>query len=430
MSSVILYSTFASSRLNYVLDYVFEEVLGIGYVLTHDEQEFQESDFFRINYSHRTLQCDLHFDSMGLLDEVDIVEKEITISYWNKLPIFFQCSDKTIPFDLFSAVFYLITRYEEYLPYEPDEFIRFPHTHSLAYEYDFLKIPLVDLWLKEFKQQIIHLQPSLVFQDKSFAFIPTYDIDIAYSYLGKGWVRTLGGVVNDIQKGAMDLVTKRIRVLRKKENDPYDTYALLDSLHQTYNLHPIYFFLLSRGGTMDKNIDREHPLMKTLIEKLTSKHAIGIHPSWQSHDDISLLQEELDQLVGTKLSRQHYIRFTLPETYRNLIKLGIKEDYSMGYGSINGFRASTSHPYFWFDLEKNTITSLRLFPFCFMECNSFFEQKLTTEQAYEELVYYANEVKYVHGTLITIWHNFSLGSDPLWKGWSDVYKRFLVYLNT
>jgi hypothetical protein len=65
-----------------------------------------------------------------------------------------------------------------------------------------------------------------------------------------------------------------------------------------------------------------------------------------------------------------------------------------------------------------------------MECNSFFEQKLTPEQAYEELVNYTNEVKNVHGTLITIWHNFSLGSDPLWKGLSDIYKRFIIYLNT
>jgi len=139
------------------------------------------------------------------------------------------------------------------------------------------------------------------------------------------------------------------------------------------------------------------------------------------------LKDEIAK-IPTGKSRQHYIRFQLPHTFRNLLELGIKEEYSMGYGSINGFRAGTSFSFLWFDLEKNETTDLRLFPFCFMECNSFFEQQYSAMQAAVELNRYLENVRQVDGQLISIWHNFSLGSDQLWKGWRSAYEQFLAKL--
>jgi hypothetical protein len=123
-------------------------------------------------------------------------------------------------------------------------------------------------------------------------------------------------------------------------------------------------------------------------------------------------------------SRQHFIRFTLPETFRQLIDAGIKEDFSMGYGSINGFRASVASPFYWYDLEKEQTTHLLLHPFCYMEANSFYEQKQNPEQALQEMLQYYSEVKKAKGTLITIWHNTFLGTDEKFKGWREVYKIF------
>jgi hypothetical protein len=107
-----------------------------------------------------------------------------------------------------------------------------------------------------------------------------------------------------------------------------------------------------------------------------------------------------------------------------LLEAGIKEDFSMGYGSINGFRASITSPFYWYDLEKEEQTHLLLYPFCYMEANSFFEQKQTPQQAFEEMLYYYNTVKSVNSTLITIWHNTFLGTDEFYKGWREIYHRF------
>jgi hypothetical protein len=97
----------------------------------------------------------------------------------------------------------------------------------------------------------------------------------------------------------------------------------------------------------------------------------------------------------------------------------------MGYGSINGFRASIASSFYWYDLKKEQQTDLLLHPFCFMEANSFFEQKYLPQRAYEEMMYYYNAVKAVHGTLVTIWHNSFLGSYKTFAGWRDVYKEFV-----
>ena len=126
------------------------------------------------------------------------------------------------------------------------------------------------------------------------------------------------------------------------------------------------------------------------------------------------------------ISRQHYIRFNLPEDYQKLIKAGITDDYSMGYGSINGFRASVASSFYWYDLKKDEKTILRIHPFCFMDANSFYEQRQDTEQTWAELQYYLSICKAVNGTLITVWHNNFLGSSIEFNGWKDLYEKFIA----
>ena len=159
-------------------------------------------------------------------------------------------------------------------------------------------------------------------------------------------------------------------------------------------------------------------------------HNTGLHPSWQSNKGAKILKEEKDLLeaiggIRVTKSRQHYLKFELPETFRRLIGVGIQQEYSMGYGSINGFRASIASSFYWFDLQKNRPTYLLLYPFCFMDANSYFEQKYSPHQAYTEIKKYYSMVRKVNGMFITIWHNNFLGNNPQLKGWREVYEIFM-----
>lgn len=427
MNSILLYTKSYSARQAFVFDFIFGEVYGVNFEVLTSASAFAQGEGFKINYSEEGLPANLQIIPHGLLFEPDIIAQPIYVVQWRGLPVFFQTSVSQVPFDLFSAVFYLLSRYEEYLPYTPDEFQRYPHTASVAFKQHFLHLPLADLWMKELKELMLKSEPDLQFRKNKFHFIPTYDIDIAYSYSGKGMVRNLAGALQDICRADFKSIKNRSAVLRGVMKDPYDSYAFLDEIHARYILKPVYFFLAGKNGKLDKNIPFESEVMRKLFAHISNCYDVGIHPSFQSHENVAVLETEIAK-IPTGKSRQHYIRFQLPHTFRTLLAQGIKEEYSMGYGSINGFRAGTSFSFLWFDLEKNETTDLRLFPFCFMECNSFFEQHFSAAQAAAELNQYLESVRQVDGHLITIWHNFSLGTDPLWEGWRSVYEEFLAKL--
>ena len=124
-------------------------------------------------------------------------------------------------------------------------------------------------------------------------------------------------------------------------------------------------------------------------------------------------------------SRQHYLRVSLPETYQNLIDLEIKEDYSMGYASHTGFRAGTCTPFYFYDLDFEIQTPLKVFSFALIDTTLNDYMKLTPKQSLGKIRDLKNEVKAVNGVFITVFHNESLSNYQRWRGWRRVYSSML-----
>ncbi|WP_233188536.1 polysaccharide deacetylase family protein [Tenacibaculum sp. SG-28] len=146
--------------------------------------------------------------------------------------------------------------------------------------------------------------------------------------------------------------------------------------------------------------------------------------------DLALLKKEKERLesitnLPIKRSRQHYLRFSLPDTYQKLIDLEIEEDYSMGYASQAGFRASTCTPFYFYDLDFEIQTPLKIFPFAVMDTTLNDYMKLTPKQSLGKIRDLKNEVKKVNGTFITLFHNESLSAYQRWRGWSRLYGSML-----
>ncbi len=424
---LLIYSSKTSARLQYICKYIFSETFGVSYSITTNESGFESYEGPKISYSKLNFKDAYHIQPHTLLFETGIVPQKTESTYENESVTFFHTSGGDHSFDILAASFYLMSRYEEYLPYTSDMYGRYAHENSLAHKAGFLHVPLINLWLNRFQVSLASCFPVLKFRSQNFKFLPSYDIDIAWSYREKGIVRNAAGFLKSPS-------VVRFKTLFGGHKDPYDSYEYLHTLHIENSLSPHYFFLVAKQtGTYDKNILPRNKAMQELITEHANKYNLGLHPSWKSNDAFSILQNEknkLEEISGRNIStsRQHYIKFHLPATYQNLIKCGITDDYSMGYGSINGFRASVATSYMWYDLAEEKSTILRIHPFCFMDANCLYEQKLTPAESYNELLHFYQICRKVNGTLITIFHNNFLGTDKKFSGWKELYEKFIRQL--
>jgi hypothetical protein len=126
-------------------------------------------------------------------------------------------------------------------------------------------------------------------------------------------------------------------------------------------------------------------------------------------------------------SRQHFLKLDLPHTYRNLIDLDITDDYTMGYASEIGFRASICSSFYFYDLELDIETNLKIHPFAFMEGTLRDYLNIHADKALNHIKPLIDEVKAVNGTFICLWHNESLSNQYRWVGWQEVYEQTIKY---
>lgn len=426
---LLIYSPITNPRLTYICATLFRNEVAI----TADKLKYQSLSTAKINYSNESISDnEIQIVPHGLVFQNSIEAQTINCFDWKGVPAFFQTSSNEIPFDLFSAAFFLIARYEEWLPYEADHFGRYAHSSSVAFKNNFLHLPLVQIWLRELEQILQVNYPAYHLFKKEFSFVPTYDVDIAFSYLHQPLLKNVFGFFRDLLNGKLEMFLERGNVYAGKQKDPFDQFEFLDQLNKQYQLPSIYFFLLAKKRKgVDKNI---HPSKKALIEliqKTARDYEVGIHPSWQSGEEKPFLEKEiktLSKLIDkpVTISRQHYLKMTIPETYHRLIKAGIKKDYTLGYGTSNGFRASYADAFYWYDLINETVTQLEIHPFCFMDANNIFELRSPVYEAKQELEELFDQVKMVNGEMVVIFHNHFLTDQPEWVEWKKMYADFIT----
>jgi len=425
---LLVYSHKLSPRFTYIADFMLKDLCGFEILYTNSVDEFIAYEGARLSYSDIPLQSEINVIPHTLLFEKGIKAQSISISIWHDIPTLFKNSNPQIPFDIFAASFFLISRYEEYLPHLADNHNRFEADSSLACQNNFLHLPLVNLWAIELKKLILTKYPNLIHKENTYKYISTIDIDNAWAYKHKDIMRTGGAYVKYLLKGKFEDVKERTLTLLGKMHDPYDTYDYLLDIQKKYNLNMIYFFLLGNYGTNDKNISANNPSFRSLIKHLGDYAETGIHPSFSSNGNEQQVRIEVNRLATithrtvTK-SRQHFLKLHLPQTYKHLISCGIQEDYTMGYAFKAGFRASVCSPFAWYDLDAEEKTSLTIYPFCVMDGTLKTYMNLNQEQALEKCAELINQIKRVNGTCITLWHNETLSNWRDWQGWKNVYEE-------
>jgi hypothetical protein len=417
-----------TNRLHFTMQLMLTRLLGLEISYTTEVLVFEQYDGPKFSYGVAVDEKYLFFASNGLLFESKIAARELRHFTFEDGLVFFPVpyKDSVLPFDLFAASFYLVSRYEEYLPHIRDNHNRYLASGSDAYQQGYLDKPLVNIWSFKLKDILQKRFRNLKFTTPAYSFTPTIDIDAAYAYKNKGLTRAIGGIFKAFQNKELDEVRNRIRVLLRLEQDPFDTFDLQMQLQKKYQYRSIYFILLADYGPNDKNIPYNNRYFQNLIRYLADYAEIGIHPSYASSLQPSLMVMEIARLSkilkrDVELSRQHFLKLSLPETYRNLINSDILDDYTMGYAEVPGFRASICTPFPFFDLDQDSHTNLMIHPFIVMDGTLHDYMKLTPKKATDTIKELIAEVRKVGGTFIPLWHNPALNEEGNWKGWLQVY---------
>ena len=116
-----------TDRVAYTFDLLLEDLLGLDFALTTDAERFKAEEGPKMHYGDERL-CDAPFvKSVNLLFERNISEKDTQSIDFEGVKGLFPVFGKNLlmPFDVFAASFYLVSRYEEYLPQVRDKYGRF-----------------------------------------------------------------------------------------------------------------------------------------------------------------------------------------------------------------------------------------------------------------------------------------------------------------
>jgi hypothetical protein len=426
--SVKIFSVHDAPRLRYIAGIILGDILGLHWDIVDDKRRLGKHPV--INYSDEKISGSFRIDPHGLLLEEGIAPKEINVSEWKGLPVFFQTnSGSDLPFDIFAASFFLISRYEEYLGHDRDQHGRFKAESSVAFRNGFLKKPVIDLWAREFARVLLRKFQTLTFRRNEFRPIVTFDIDEPFAYLGKNLLSSLGGFFRDMASGDGHS-GERYRIVVKGEKDPFEVFDYISGSIERFRTETRFFFPVGDHSRFDKYPSWKNEDYRKLIHRIAGKYPVGLHPSYHASGNESLTVTELNRLrnvLGSEISmsRFHLVRLQMPGSYRGIMSAGLREDYSMGYPEECGFRAGIARPFSYYDLPGDKPTDLKVVPFQVMDTALISTGKADKNAPKEMIRDLLDETRKAGGTFVSIWHNTTLLDTPDSQIWREVFEFLL-----
>ena len=425
---LLIFTHKVTNRLTYTAKQIFEKILGVEMGFTTKVEEFIKHNGPKMTYSKQPLQNEFFIRSNDLLFEQGINDLEVRVSDWDGLPCFFSAGDKsTVPFDIFSASFFLLSRYEEYLPHVKDSVGRFPVKESIAYQNDFLELPVVDLWAYKLLEALKERFPDLENKEKDYRFTSIINVTTSHAYAMRGIARSIGGLLLDLGNFRFRDVLDRFSVMMRLKKDPYDNFFELVDIHKKFPIKTMFFFQFAKHSAHDKNVSTNNNKFRYLIKSVADYSIVSLSTSFISSYDKNVLREEkkqLGNLINRPISyaRLRYNKVNVPATYRNLVETEFTDDFSMGYTHEIGFRAGTCTPFYFYDINTEVRQPIKIHPFA-MHDYALVKYK-GKEEVYEKMDRVYRLVKQVKGVFTLVFSNELLGGKQH-LDWMDLYQSLL-----
>ena len=426
---LLVYSHKITPRLKYTFKHICKRILGLEIKFTSKVEDFIAHDSLKMSYTRQPLSNELFVRSNELLFEQGLSDLDINVQNWENTKGFFAAGERSdLPYDIFAASFYLLSRYEEYLPHVKDDYGRFMAKESLAYKNRFLNQPVIDIWAYKLQTVLKERFPDFKFSDRKYRLQPIIDVPMAYYFRKKGLLRTIGGTFTDIGRFRFRQLYQRYLVLMGFKRDPYDTFKWIITKQKQCDFKFTVLFLIGDYSTYDKSISTNKKEFVSLIKSVADYCYVGIKASYFALEDISIIKKEklkMEAIINSDLHavRHSFSKLNLPQSYRNLIELEINQDFTMGYIDTLGFRAGTCTPFQFYDLDYEVQTPLQINPY---HCLDFgllkYASQLDKQEHLQKLI---DEVKAVNGTFTPVFHNYTFSNQERWKGFRSLFNLIL-----
>lgn len=419
-------------RSRYIIPHMLGTMAGWEAVEIPDIATFRSTSGPKLSYGKFPVEGAFHVESFGFLEQMGTGPIDPGLIEVMGLPLLFPTSGTHLPFDVFSAAFFALTRYEEYGQIDRDAHGRPLSDELHAVRHHYFNRPIVDEWLYVVADLWRKQDPRLPALRRKYEQVATMDVDNGAMYLGRPWWRSLGAAARDLLKVEPRRVLDRAAVLAGIKLDPYAVHQAFLECVQSNGGQAIFNFLTAGRGTHDHAIAPEHPYMHRLMRDMAAHAEVGLHPGYSSSDEperLALEKQRMEAVIEAPVtrSRQHFLRLRMPETLRELERLGIREEHSMGSADRSGFRAGTCTAFPFYDLLAEETTTLMLHPFAVMDSALCYKMGLSPEAAVKEAQRMVDAVRRVQGTFISVWHERFLSDYGDEAGWGCVAEAVIPY---
>ena len=426
---ILVYTHRVTTRLRYVFTHFFDTYSEHQVEFTNVLETFIAHRGPKFSYTKQALGNEFFVQSHALLFDQGLKDYNFQIETWEDTPAFFPCSQtSTIPFDLFAATFYMLSRYEEYMPHLKDSMGRFSTQNALLYKENAIDQPVVDIWAKKFLSRLTEFFPEVVSKHHKSTLHTIMEVPECFAFKSKSLLRTLVESFIDLFRFRFGSLIDRFWVRFGLRTDPLDVYENWMTWHQKLGISTNILYLFARPGTHDRNISIFKRSFQSKIKQVSDYVPVSLLASYQSGDTVGLLEEErkrLGDLIHRQLRivRQHLVRLRLPDTYKNFASCGFYKDYSLQFTDREGYRAGTGFPFYFYDLSSEQRTALQIYPVVVSEI--VLRQQGTARKA-RRLLEGIKQHSLLYGTPLTLVTYPTMIDDRRRnKPWRRMFKGFL-----
>ncbi len=411
-----------SNRLEYVCRQIFNRWLNVDFEICQQENLKVDANDAVINYSKSTINNALNITPNGLMQQTRLID---VITDWNGEHLF--PTDCEFGFDIFSAVFYLISRYEEYGCGIADKHGRYKPENSVLFKQGLLQTPVVDKWVEELR---------LALNNKFGISIPkhtpenltTTDVDNVYAFRNKSIIRHLISSAYHLLKGDISEIKQRWKSVLHIEDDPFFNIEEVAQRLADETPNNVIFFHCGCYGKFDKKTIIPSLRYWKAKQRIDKQIVVGLHVSYRAaSNDMALRLEKwaLEKCLGRPVTkcRFHYLKFALPYGYERLEAFGFTDDYSMAYSNVAGYRAGTSRSFTFYNIEKEKETKLTVHPLIVMDKTLRSNMNLSVDEAYNYIDTLKKVCNTAGGDFTTLFHNENVAE---LNGWGEWGKKFFT----